>query len=147
MTAADKSRLDTLTDAYIRSLSGGTTPAQNHALYVAYGATESQTAFTAADATAAGRSADNTSDTSETEVTSAALTSGQNRHYAIYMPNDRRLDTLHINRETVFNYAIGFTLVTNPATVTIGGAAYAVYVSDNPVNYGGQVFDITTRSA
>ena len=127
---------------------GSTPPAQNHRIYVAYGATEAQTAFVTADASAAGRSANNEADTSLTEVVTPALAAGQNRHYAIYLPSDKRLSVLHVDGDTTFNYARGFTLVTNPATVTLPpSTAYVVYVSDNPLNYGGETFDITTRDA
>lgn len=126
---------------------GGTT--QSHTIYVAYGATQAQTAATAADFTASGRSVNNSADTSSSTLTTPSLTSGQYRHYFIAVPSDRRITEVYIGSNPINQFS-AFTLAATgqtPDTLTIGGAAHVVYAGNQPVNNSGLAYRIVTEAA
>ena len=120
-------------------------------LYLAIGASASQSVFTAADATAAGRSVNNSADETNNTLTSPTIASGQYRHYAIYMPSNKRLDQLHIGANRIDQKGAFIpdgqdaATYTPPSVVLPPSTAYVYYRSNQALNFSGQPFRITTR--
>ena len=136
--------------------SGGSTPppAQDHAIYLAYGATQDQTTFTGADFTSS-RAVNNSNDETVNTLTPAALTpANAYRHYAVAIPADRRLSELYIGTNPINQRGSVNPQPTtgdpNPAgnAVTIPpSTASTYYVSRRPVNNTGEAWRVVTVSA
>ena len=135
------------------STSGGSTPppAQNHALYLAYAPSGGAYTFTAADATAAGRSVNNSADETSGTLVLPSIPSGEYREVGIYMPTNKRLARLEVG-DTNTDQSGGFAL--QQATVTIPpSTAYIVYESNQPQGnptpdtVEKRTYRITTRDA
>ena len=133
-----------------QSTGGGNTPtAQNHTIYVAYGIA-GQTVFTAADATASGRSVNNGADTTQDTLTLPTLAAGQNRRYAIWVPSNKRITAIHLQGQNQNNLG-GFPILggVNPTIQQVGSPAqpHVVYVSEQIQNLSGYTMQVVTRDA
>ena len=139
-----------------QAASGGTTPpAQDHTIYLAYGATQSQTVFTGADFENAARARNNSADTSVNTITPAPLTPEDTyRHYAGAIPTDRRLTELYIgnnpiNQRSTVNPQLnqdGSADANAPPTVPINSVNHKYYVSTRPVNNTGEAWRFVTEA-
>ena len=130
-------------DITITLPSGGSPPAQAHAIYAALAANSTQTAFTAADFTDGTRGA---TVASGNTITLPTVTGGdQYRRFAIAIPSTRELTSVTANG-FLGDILDDMTKQTNPATITLASNTYEVWYSDNALDVDGTELTITTRS-
>ena len=135
--------------------SGGDTPTptQDHAIYVTYGSSQSQTVFAASDFTDAARAVNNSADETQNTVTTRALASGQFRHYAIAIPATKRLVSVYIGTNPIdqrgaFNpQRVSGDDASAPPTVTLGATSHKYYAGTRPNNNSGETYRIVTEDA